>query len=684
MPEAPLKLIPGVNAEYTPTLNQSGISSCNLIRFKAGLPQKLGGWESYYPFSIPGITRELAAWQDLSGADHLAAGSTTQLAVITEGTLTDITPQTKTTNGAPDFTTVSGSASVLVVDANVANVTTNDAVFFDTPVAVGGLVLQGAYQIVLIAGATSYRITADTTATSSVSNGGAVPTFTTSSGSSIVTVNLAAHGLAVGDFFTFPISTTASSTVINGTYKVLSVPTAGTFTIAASIVATASATTAMNSTQARLVYYIALGPAAAGTGFGIGPFGVGGFGSGVVPTAQTGTPITATDWTLANWGEILLACPANGGIYQWAPNSGFQNAGLVSTAPIFNTGIFVAMPEQILVAFGSTAAAPGASGADSSSEQQDPLIVRWSTALDFTEWSVTSLTQAGSFHIPQGSRVVGGLQGPQQALIWTDLAVWAMSYLGPPYVFGFNELSAGCGLIGIHAAAVMRGGVYWMGPANFYSLSGGGVQTLPCSVWDVVFQDLDTENQHKCRAAPNSTFSEMWWFYPSVSGGSGECDKYVKLNIEEKTWDYGSMARSAWIDQSVLGQPVAATPQGAIYQHEMGFDADGQPMSPWFETGWFVIAEGQTFGFVDWLFPDLKWGFFNGSQSASVQVTISATDYPNGTVRAYGPFTLTTAKTYINTRLRGRQIKLRFASNDLGSFWRLGLMRFRMAGDGRR
>lgn len=681
MPEVPLKLTPGVNAEYTPTLNESGISACNYIRFKQGLPQKLGGWELYFPFALSGTPREILAWQDLNDDNHLAAGTTTNLSVITDGSISDITPQTVTSNIAPNFSTTSGDATVVIIDSNISNVTVFDSIFLATPVAVGGLVLQGTYPITVIGGATSYQIEAGSVAASTVNNGGAVPTLTTTSGSAIVTVTIPAHGLSVGQFYTFQISTTVGGVVIAGTYKILTVPTANTFTIAASSLATSSTTVSMNSGDARLVYYINLGPAAGGTGFGIGGFGVGGFGSGVVPTAQTGAPITATDWTLANWGEILLANPDGGGIFQWEPNAGFQNAGLIATAPIFNAGIFIAMPEQILVAYGSTVTAPD-SGA--TTPEQDPLTIRWSDSEDYSNFSVTSLTQAGSFRIPKGSRIVGGLQAPQQALIWTDLAVWAMSYLGPPLVFGFNELSAGCGLIGKHAACVMRGIVFWMGSGSFFALSGGSVRNLPCSVWDVVFQDLDTDNQHKCRAAANSQFDEVWFFYPSLSGGTGEVDKYVKYNIDENVWDYGTIGRAAWIDQSVLGQPIGVSPQGNIYQHEMGFDAAGQAMTPYFETGWFVIAEAQNMAIVDWFFPDMKWGFFEGSQGASVIITIYATDYPNGTVRTHGPFTVTQATAYVNTRLRGRQIKLRFASQDLGSFWRLGLMRSRVAIDGRR
>jgi hypothetical protein len=151
------------------------------------------------------------------------------------------------------------------------------------------------------------------------------------------------------------------------------------------------------------------------------------------------------------------------------PMAGFRTQA-VSQAPIFNGGIFVAMPEQILVAWGSVA----------SGEQQDPLTVRWSDALDYTNWTVTITTQAGSFRIPTGSMIVGGIQGPQQALIWTDLDVYAMQYLGPPLVFGFNKISTGCGLIGQHAVCTLRGIVYWMSSGNFFQLGGRGVQEIPC------------------------------------------------------------------------------------------------------------------------------------------------------------------------------------------------------------
>lgn len=672
-----LKLIPGVNAEYTETLNESGISTSDMIRFKAGLPQKRGGWTKYYPFAVDGVPKALLAWQDLNSVGRLAVGATEQLSVIANGTQTDITPQELLSDFTPDFSTTNLSTSVEVTDPNIANLTTFDAVFFNTPISVGGVILSGLYPIDTITGTDSYTITAGTAATATVSNGGAVPAFATTDGSATVDVTFEDHGLAVGGSIDLPIATTVGGVEIEGTYLVTDVANADEFSITAASGATSTATGDMNGGDAQLLYYIGLGPAATGVGYGLGGYGEGGYGTGVVPSVQTGDPITATDWSLTNWGEILLANPKGGGIYFWRPRSGFQNAIVVPSAPAFSGGIFVAMPIQILVAWGSTVTLDiGA--------QQDPLLVRWSDAEDFTNWTVSAITQAGSFRIPSGSEIRGGLQGPQQALIWTDLDLWAMRYLGATLAFGFNKISSGCGLVGPHAATVMGASVYWMSNGNFFELSGNGVRVIPCSIWDLVFQDLDTNNAHKCVAAANSGFNEIEFFYPSVSGGTGECDKSAKFNVLEGVWDPNVLPRSAWIDESVLGEPIGTTPSGIIYQHEVSQNADGAPLNYYYETGYFVISEGQDMAFVDWFFPDMKFGEAGGDQTATVLVTIFVANYPNGAETVFGPFSMTQAKAYVNTRLRGRQIKLRFSGNDLDSFSRLGNMRYRVARDGRR
>ena len=337
------------------------------------------------------------------------------------------------------------------------------------------------------------------------------------------------------------------------------------------------------------------------------------------------------------------------------------------------------MTTQILVAWGSSVT-------EGIGVEQDPMLVRWSDSGNFLQWVVNSTTQAGSYRIPIGSMIVGGMPISLKNLIWTDLDLWAMTYIGPPNVYGFDKIGAGAGLASAHAAGQLRGNVYWMGRSNFYVLSGNGVQVIPCPVWDAVFQDLDTSNLSKIRAAPNTPFNEMWWFYPSSSGGTGECDKYVKLNITEQgnPWDYGSLARSCWIDQSVLGAPIAASPSSIVYQHETTNDNDGAPLVSSFTTGYFEIGEGEDFFVIDEIIPDMRWGTFAGAQTAQIQLTLNVVNYPGDTPRTFGPFAITQQSQKITTRARGRQGSFTVQSNDIGSFWRLGKIRYRFAPDGRR
>lgn len=680
MPFSGVRLNAGINVEKTPLLLEAGYASSQLIRFRDGLAQKMGGWARFYSLPVGGVPRELHAWQDLNQVDRLAIGTTTQLATIASGTLRTLTPQTKRTNPTPDFSTTNGSPVVTVVDPNITNVTTFDSVFFDTPISVGGIILSGLYPISVITGTHSYQITAATNATSTVANGGAVPVFTTTSGSAVVSVALTAHGMTVGDdTIVFPIPTTGNGVTIDGLYSALAITSANAFTILASSQASAAGSFSMNAGLAQLVYYIALGPPATGLGFGLGGFGTGGFGTGIVPGSQTGVPITSTDWSLDNWGEILLACPENGGIYYWEPSGGFNNVSLISSGPVFNSGMFVSTSAQIVVVFGSTIQ-------ETIGVIQDPMLVQWCDSGNFFNWTPSDTNLARNFRIPIGSRIVAGMAVSNQNLIWTDLDLWVMNFIGFPNVYGFNKIGAGAGAASKHSVQQLRGGVYWMGPSNFYRYAGSGVEVIPCPIWDAVFQNLNTDFIQNVRAMPNTGFNEVGWFYPSTASVSGENDSYVKMNISEpnQPWDYGQMARSAWIDQNVFGPPIAATPGGVIYQHETGNDADGQPMEWSWTTGYFRLAEGEIYPVVDQVRPDWKFGEYGQSQNAQITMTFNMVDFPGDTPRTYGPYTVQQATQYLSTRMRGGLMSITASGADLGSFSRLGYVRFRYGEAGRR
>jgi hypothetical protein len=697
MPHSSLQLVPGIDVNRTPALNQAAISSGNLIRFIPdrqgfGLVQKLGGWTTYFPNQIDSKIRCLWAWEDTNGLNYLAVGAEQSLSYIQSGNQFIITPRTLTTNPAVSITTSAGSSDVVITDVG-SSVTQWDNVYIETPISVGGLILFGIYPTTNPTNdPDEYHITAvdalgaPVLATSSVTNGGDIVEFSTTAGSPNVTVTLPDNNYELYQTFPVLVSTSVGGITLYGNYTIQDIIDPDNFTIVAKNSATSTvANQPMNSGNARYVYYIGVGPVSSGTGYGRGGYGKGGYGTGVAFTPQNGQSISTNDWTLDNWGEILISCPLNGPIYEWSPAAGYSVSAVINTAPTVNAGVVVAMPQRQIVAWGSTLTGI-----------QDPLLIRWCDVDDFTVWLGTTENQAGYFRIPKGSKIVECIQAAQQTLVWTDLGLWSMQYVGQPYVYQFNEIGTGCGLIGRKAAAAMSGIVYWMGQSQFYMLAGSGPQPIACPVWDVIFQDLDTANLDKIRIATNSRFGEVAWYYPTKTS-NGEISAYVKYNIVLQQWDYGALDRTAWINESVLGPPIGAGADRYIYQHETSPNAayngvNNQPMLSSFQTGYFVIADADLKMFVDQVWPDMKWGYYGGTANgttvyqtptAQVQLTFYVADYAGQTPLQYGPYYLTQNTTFITPRFRGRLVSIAVSSSDVGSFWRIGNMRYRVQPDGK-
>lgn len=701
MPHASVKLKPGVDVTETPALNETGISQSNLIRFIAdrngiGLIQKLGGWTKYYASQMVAKVRALWAWEDTNAYSHLGFGTTviegqtySQLGVITDGTLRDITPTYGQDDVTPAVSATAGSSLFTITDTTTTGITVYDSVYIKTQLSVGGVVLFGLYACTTVDN-THYIVQATdklgtplpATSTSTTTD---IPDFTTIANSNLVTVSFNNHGYVAGDTFPVLVATTVGDITLFGNYIVLeSNLTTNSFQFFAANSTSASGAASnvpLNGGNARYLYSFGTGAPITSTGYGAGGYGDGGYGTGVPVTPTTGDKIAATDWTLDNWGEIFVACPtypATGNvasfqpIYIWSPTSGETTAVAISTAPPVNDGMFVAMPQRQIVAWGSTFTGI-----------QDPLLIRWCDANNLDVWVAQYTNQAGSFRIPRGSRIVACIQGPQQGLVWTDLGLWTMQYIGQPYVYSFNEVGFGCGLIGHKAAAVINDVVFWMSGSQFFTLASNGVKPVPCPVWDVIFQDLDTTRTDLIRTAVNSRFNEVTWYYPTQSSG-GEVNAYVKLNVALLEWDYGLLARSAWIDQSVVGKPVGADPNSLyLYQHETSNDADGQPLEASFTTGYFAMSEADVKTFVDQVWPDMKWGEYGGTPSATVNLTFNVTDYPGQTPLTYGPYALTVNTDFISPRFRGRLVSISLSSNDIGSFWRIGNIRYRLQQDGK-
>lgn len=655
MTSQPVVLRPGTNTTATKLINEAGFSSCQLVRFFQGFLQKLGGWAKFCSTALTGVCRGMIANQDLAGNQYLMLGTNSNLEVFEGGMLYDVTPLRATTNVSGPFTTTIGLKTVTVHDVG-NGVAVGDGVIVETYAAIDGVVIQGYYVIQSVTDVDHYVISIANAATSSVSGGGTTALFTTTMSSPTVQVTLNNHGFVANQTFTVHVPTTVGGLTLFGAYNVDSVINANNFDITASASASSATTGSENSGNVQIQYLIPSGPvnAAPSAGYGLGGYGLGPYGFGA-PGLEPQPP---RQWHFAPFGEDMIASPSNGPLYLWQPSLGLVNnpATIISQAPQAATAIFTAMPQQQVVAVGAEMGGV-----------QDPLLVRWCDVDDFTDWTATPTNQAGSFRIPSGSRIVGALQAPQQGLIWTETSLWAMQYIQPPFIYGFNKLGDGYGLIASRAMGILGNRVFWMGHDGFFVYDGSGINVLPCSVWDVVFQNLNIQQVEKITCAPNSSFNEISWYFPSANG-NGEVDTYVKYNALENLWDYGSLVRTAWIDQSVFTppQPMGVDGNKFIQQHEISNDADGLPMDSWAQTGYFQLGQTFLFIFMERMIPD-----FILSNGATTTVTVYTQNYPADTPYSQA-FNVNASTQYLIIRQRGRLASLRVESSDLGSFWRLG------------
>lgn len=675
MPIRKLKLLPGVDIEKTETLNQTQLAATNLIRFYDGLPQKRGGWQQLTSTPLIGTCSGLHGWGDIEGNPYLAAGTEQRLSVLIAGVLDDITPIADTTNPAVSFSTTTATPNVVTITDAGYSPGAGDWINLLTQVSVGGIVLFGFYQVQSIPGANEYTVQSAAPATSIVTNGGAVPSYTTSNTSAVVLVTLANHGLVTGDTYNAKVSTTVATLVISGPYTVTFVST-NTFHITiASGSANANTTASENGGNARIEYLIPSGTSMAvpGTGYGAGLYGAGLYGG-----ASGQAIVSPRQWSLDNFGQDLIASPTNGAVYYWVPADVVPAAVVDASAPIYNTAVFVMSQAEIIFALGAETGGT-----------QEPLLVRWCDAGDFTDWTATAVDQAGSYSVPQGSRLVGGIAVGLIALLWTDIGVTMATYQGLPFIFNFQPLAVGCGLLGMRAKAAVGAQVMWLSQGSFFSLTIGGGAPMPmeCPVWDIMFDNADFTQRGLFVMGANSLNNEFELFFPikassplyvanSVTRGS------VKYNFVEHVWDYSispQLQRTAWEPQSPMGNPIGSDNAGLLQQHELGMDANGSAMLWNWQSGYFDISEGEDFVFVDWLIPD-----FVLTGNATVALNVIALGAPNDNPVTAGPFYVTASTPSVPYfGVRGRQFAISASSADLGSFNRLGALRYRFAPDGR-
>ena len=675
-------LKPGIDVEQTPVLNSAGWAAGNNVRFFEGLPQKIGGWTTLCSTALTNYGRGIHSWADNTGVAYAAIGTADSLELFSSGALYDITPVTKTSNITPSFTTTNGSNIVKVTDT-AHGAATGDRINIYVPVSVGGIVLYGPYVVTLV-DANNYNITAASNATSSVSNTGAVPSFTTATSSGNVSVTLNNHGLTPANLFTVQVSTVVSSFTLSGIYNVFSVTNANVFVIQPGGTAAGTATVSENSGNALIQYYLASGLVSTAyvtgtSGYGLAGFGAGPYGGGAV----SGTYLQQLRyWGLSNFGQNLVANYSGGPLYIWTPpNTGTNAAVQLNTTnypgatdpPTQVNYSFASSTQQMIICLGAN---------DPGTSNFNPTLVRWCDAGDFTAWTPKSTNQAGSFKIPSGSTLVSGISTANFNIIWTNTDMWLMSYLGAPLVWGFQKIADAVDIISPQAAGVLQNMVFWPSSNGFFMYSGGGVREIPCPVWDKFWFNLNRLQAYKINVQVNSYFNEISWGYPSASG-NGEVDSRVTYNLGQNVWTYDNVARTSWMDENVFGAPAGCDTSLLLQQHESTYNAAGVALPASITSGWFAISEGDIQTFIERMIVDVI--ATGGGQQ--VNITIRTKNYPSGPVNTFGPYTYTadgvTGPPYSIIRARGRLAQITIGSTGPDVFWRLGRIRLLLAGSGK-
>jgi hypothetical protein len=636
MPLQKLQFRPGLNREGTDYSNEGGWYDGDKIRFRSGFPEKIGGWARLSGEQVIGLARSLWNWVTLDGSNYLGVGTSKKYYIEQGGFFNNVTP-------------------IVHTSANIAAP--------DGP-------------------------------------------FTATTGSTSLTIVDSSYNPSAGDYVIITgaasLGGNITAPVLNTTFTVTSVVNATAYTLTLPVAANASDTGEGGATvKIEYEYPVGLDVAVAGTGWGSGPWSRSTWGSAFSGGVQDQLRL----WSNDNYGQDLVLAPRGGPIFYWEAANGITvrakylsdlaNAATYSGqfVPTKTNQVVASAIQRFVIAFGSNPYDP-----TDPDTTFDPLLVRWSDQENPYEWVPDVTNQSGEFKLSNGSYITCAESTRQEILVWTDSAIYSMQYLGPPYVWGFQILMDNISIISPNAAVTVNNITYWMGVDKFFSYSGR-VETLPCSIWQYIFNDINTDQGFQVFAGSNERYSEVWWFY--CSNDSDAVDKYVIYNYLERVWYYGTMARTAWLDSPLRSYPMAADYNNRILYHEAAVDdVAGEtpvPINAYVQSSDFDIGDGHNFGFVWRILPDVN---FNGSNVNQPQVTMTvkprrnsgapygAADNPavisSDNYAGSGVYNIQEFTGQVYTRLRGRQLAFRIESTTLGVSWQLGSPRIDIRNDGRR
>jgi hypothetical protein len=713
MPLQKLQFRPGLNREGTIYSSEGGWYDGDKIRFRSGLPEKIGGWTQVSSNQYNGVARSIWVWSDAdAGIGNVFTGvGTNSKYYIYNGFYNDITPIIKTdtiTGVAGTISTQNASKVVTITDSSY-NPSVGDFVLITSTIAVNGVQFTGGeYVVTSVPSPTTFTVNFETAASGTgTGTGGTVTleyeyptgtnTFSIGTGWGSGPWGRGTWGSAYSSGITQqlrlwsndnfgadlviaprggPVFYWQDSTGVSTRSQYLSsLANATTIFTDASTFSSGVTSITVTSANAPYIYpYMVITGTNLPTGTQV---------ASTYITGATTVPITTTT-TGASSGNYNFSYAG-----AYVPNETYQ--------------VIASEVQEFIIAFGANNYVPG-----NANSPFNPLLVRWSDQANAFQWVPELTNQSGEYTLANGSYIMGARATRQEILVWTDSALYSMQYIGAPYVWGFQILMDNISVMSPNCMITVNNITYWMGRDRFY-MYDGTVKTLPCSLKQYIFEDINQGQAYQVFAGANEGFNEVWWFYCSVDGNGGTranpntlVDKYVIYNYLDQCWYYGTMARTAWYQTGIVQYPIAADYNNRLLYHENGNDDNATsttlPIDAYIQSSDFDIGDGQQFGFVWRMLPDVN---FNNSTTNQPSITMqlqprqnSGTPYntsvDNPQVQSPQNFTNVPAYTVnqftgqVYTRLRGRQMALRIESTGTGTAWQLGAPRIDIRPDGRR
>ena len=722
-----IKFAPGIDKQDTAVGAEGRWVDSDNVRFRYGLPEKVGGWQSLLTDTLVGVARKQHAFVDRDGNRYVAIGTDKFLIIYFEGQFFDVSPLATAITGVTF--TFNATTTVTLTTTAAHNISVGDIIRLSGTTLPGGTTgvttatfNDTNFQVLSVP--TSKTLTIKAATAGSSSSGGSV-TITP-----FEVVGPAAqsygYGYGVGNYG--GTITGAAQSTLDGA---LAADTNGNNSSATQIrlasttgFPTGGGTIAVGS---ELITYTGVAGAEL-TGITRAQKGTS---SAIHSTGATVTNATeftgwgdAVDagtitlepglWSLSNFGDVLVATIANGKTFTWdssiaarlSTRASTSTSGFLTTNnPTATRATLISPTTRHLIHFGTetTIGTPST---------QDDMFIRFSEDENINGYTPEATNTAGTQRIQDGTRIMGALVAKENILVWTDNALYTMKFVGAPFTFGFEQVGTNCGLIGKNAAIEIDGVAYWMGSNGFFSFDGTG-NTLPCSVEDYVYDDIDTTKGQQVNAGINNLFTEVVWWYPTQ--GSEFNNRYVVYNYGQTNsptpmgnWYTGvntNSIRTTWIDSLVYPKPYATAfkdsntgtfpviqgetglGQSIFFEHESGNDQvnpDGSvtTLTSFIQSFSFSLQPDQAEVFLALrrFLPNFK--VLTGNN----QVTLSIKDFPaqDDIETALSPFTITSSTLKVDTRARGRYANIKIENIGVGESWRFGTFQVDIQPDGRR